>query len=74
MRDVEVLNNHPEQAPENLVAFIDGRALSSPEPEPERPRKKRKLAGPNTAKTPPGGPDDSHLTLARIDISIVRFY
>lgn len=74
-RDVEVLNNHLEQAPENLVAFADGRTVSSPEssePEPERPWKKRKLAGPNTSKTPPSG--DDQLTLARVDISLVRFY
>ena len=78
MRDIEVLNNHPEQAPENLVAFVDGRTVSSPEfsePEPERPRKKRKLAGPNsTSKTPPSGEYDDQLTLARVDISLVRFY
>lgn len=65
-----------DQAPENLVAFLDGRTLSSSEPsepEPERPKKRRKLTGPNTLETPfhPSDPDD-YLTLARVDIVIVR--
>ena len=76
MGDVERLKKNPEQAPEKLVAFIDGQILSSPEPsepEPERPKKKRKLTGPIEPKTPPSGSDD-YLTLARVDISMVRLY
>lgn len=72
--DVELLNNHLEQAPENLLAFIDGQIssfLETPEPEPERPKKRRRLTEWNTSQTPPAGPDD-YLTLARVDISMVR--
>ena len=69
-----MLNNHLEQAPEDLIAFIDGRipyVLEAPEREPERPKKRRRLTESNTSQTPPAGPDDS-LTLARVDISMVR--
>lgn len=75
MRSVQLLNNNPGQAPENLIAFIDGRTFSSPDPqelESERPKKKRKVSGPDTSKTPlhSSGPDD-YLTLARVDITMV---
>ena len=71
---VELLNNHTEQAPDNLVAFIDGRIsspLEPPEPEFERPKKRRKLTPPNTSQTPPAAPSDC-LALARVDMSMVR--
>ena len=71
--DVELLNYHLEQAPENLVAFFEGPTSSfigSSEPEPQRPKKRRKLTESNTSQTPPAGPDD-YLTLARVDISMV---
>ena len=74
MGHVELLNNLLDQAPENLVAFLDGRTssfLEIPEPEPERPKKRRRLTESNTSQTPPAGPDD-YLTLARVDISMVR--
>ena len=74
MGDVELLKNHVEQAPENLLAFIDERVSSfqeTPEPEPERPKKRRRLTESNTSQTPPAGPND-YLTLARVDISMVR--
>ena len=74
MGDVELLNNHLEQAPESLVAFIDGRTssfLETSELEQERPKKRRKLTESNTSQTRLAGPDD-YLTLARVDISMVR--
>ena len=65
-----------EQAPETLVAFLDGRALqpvarSNTNIEP--PRKRRKVTAGNAAKVlPPPAVLDDYLTLARIDLSIVR--
>lgn len=63
-----------EQAPDDMLAFLDGRTVSPseiPEPEPERPKKRRKLTGPKTSKTPFHS-IDSHdsLTLARVDIKM----
>lgn len=75
---VELLNSNSDQAPENLVAFLDGRKSSSSgpsDPEQERPKKRRKLAGPNRSKTPLHSSDsDDYLTLARVDISLVGLY
>ena len=72
----DLLNNNSDEAPESLIAFLDGRILSSSEPsepEPERPEKRRKLTGPRTPKTPLESSDlYDVLTLARVDISIVR--
>lgn len=71
------MNRYAEQAPETLVAFLDGRALPSitrSDTDTEPPRKRRKVNVGNAAKVlpPPAVPDD-YLTLARIDLSIVRF-
>ena len=67
-----------EQAPENLIAFIDGRPLTSPEPsEPESGpvRKKRKLTGPDTSKILPLlSRTDDYLTLSRVDVTMVRLH
>ena len=70
------MNRYAEQAPETLVAFLDGRALLSitrPDTNTEPPRKRRKVTVGNAAKVlpPPAVPYD-YLTLARIDLSIVR--
>ncbi len=73
---VELLNNNLDQAPENLLALLDGRPFSSSErsePESERPKKRRKVTGPDTSKTPLySGDSAGYLTLARVDISMVR--
>ncbi|CAF9904360.1 MAG: hypothetical protein ALECFALPRED_007533 [Alectoria fallacina] len=58
-----------------MVAFLDGPTLFPSEqastPEPQRPKKRRKLTGRNTSKTPLHSIDsDDFLTLARVDISI----
>lgn len=58
------------------MAFLDGRALPSitrSDTDTEPPRKRRKVTAGNAAKVlpPPAAPDD-YLTLARIDLSIVR--
>ena len=78
MGAAELLNNNSDQAPDNLVAFLDGRTFSSPEPcelERERPKKRRKLIGSNASKRPLHASDtDDCLTLARVDISMVRLY
>ena len=70
------MNRYAEQAPETLVAFLDGRTLPSitqSDTNTEPPRKRRKVTGGNAAKMilPPAAPDD-YLTLARVDLSIVR--
>lgn len=70
------MNRYAEQAPETLVAFLDGRALPSitrSNTNTEPPRKRRKVTAGNAAKVlPPPAVLDDHLTLARIDLSIVR--
>ena len=70
------MNRYAEQAPETLVAFLDGRTSPSiPRSNTitEPPRKRRKVSGGSAAKLllPPAAPDD-YLTLARVDLSIVR--
>lgn len=73
---VELLINSSDHAPENLVAFLDGRPLPFSEPsgpEPERPKKRRKITGPHTSNTPLHSSDaNDFLTLARVDISMVK--
>ena len=70
------MNRYAEQAPETLVAFLDGRtppSITRSDTNTEPPRKRRKVTGGSAAKVllPPAAPDD-YLTLARIDLSIVR--
>ena len=77
LENSDSMNRYAEQAPETLVAFLDGRTPPSiPRPNtntnPEPPRKRRKVTGGSAAKVllPPAAPDD-YLTLARVDLSIV---
>ena len=70
------MNRCAEQAPETLVAFLDGRtppSITHSNTDTEPPRKRRKVTGGSAAKVllPPAVPDD-YLTLARVDLSIVR--
>ena len=74
--EVESLNKNPEQAPASLLAFLDGQPLASSElsqTEPERPKKKRRLIGSDTAETSLHlSSSDDYLTLARADLSMVK--
>ena len=70
------MNRYAEQAPETLVAFLDGQtspSLARSNTNTEPPRKRRKVTGGNAAKVflPPAAPND-YLTLAHVDLSIVR--
>ena len=75
MTEIELLNKNLEQAPENLVAFIDGQVLipsDFSEAELKRPKKKRKVTGPKIPETLLHLNGLDYLTLARVDINMVR--
>ena len=70
------MNRYAEQASETLVAFLDGQtppSIARSNTTTEPPRKRRKVTGGNAAKVvlPPAAPHD-YLTLAHVDLSIVR--
>jgi hypothetical protein len=78
IRCLESLNADfgPEQPPETLVAFLDGKTPPSTtysDKDQEPPRKRRKVTSSNAAIAPlPSAASDEYLTLARVDLSIVR--
>lgn len=69
-----MLTFDPEPVPRDLISFLDSgtyhsRTVSVPEP----PRKRRKVIGSNVGNVPvPDIGSGDYLTLARVDIQIVR--